>query len=385
MDFQRLTDFLEGLSEKGIPGNSCAVMLDGKRVYEHYSGYADLEERKPVGPDTLFRIYSMTKIFTCVAAMQLYEKGLFSLSDPVAEYLPEFAEMRVLISKPNGKPLEYPAAQKIRVEDLFSMTAGLTYFDDGGEAARVRAENLRQLETEHPNYTTRDYARMLASGPLAFEPGSHWRYSSCHEALGAFIEVVSGERLSTYIEEHICRPLGLHDTYFRCDEETRSARLVRFYQRQADGSYQRITDQDRHYAPESRMDRGGAGLLSTLGDYLTFAQALTDGGISEEGIRIIGEETLRLMRTNRLNATQRQDFDWTHYLGYGYGLGVRVMMDPAIAGGGHVGEFGWSGMAGTWVMMDPVKRLTAVYMEQVAPSLEAYITPKLRNIIYSCL
>ena len=174
MDFQRLTDFLEGLSKKGIPGNSCAVMLDGKRVYEHYCGYADLEAQKPVGPDTLFRIYSMTKIFTCVAAMQLYEKGLFSLSDPVSEYLPEFTQMRVLASKPNGKPLEYPAAQKIRVEDLFGMTAGLTYFDDGGEAARVRAENLRKLESEHPNYTTRDYAKMLASGPLAFEPGSHW-------------------------------------------------------------------------------------------------------------------------------------------------------------------------------------------------------------------
>lgn len=385
MDFQRLTDFLEGLSKKGIPGNSCAVMLDGKRVYEHYSGYADLEAQKPVGPDTLFRIYSMTKIFTCVAAMQLYEKGLFSLSDPVSEYLPEFTQMRVLASKPNGKPLEYPAAQKIRVEDLFGMTAGLTYFDDGGEAARVRAENLRKLESEHPNYTTRDYAKMLASGPLAFEPGSHWRYSTCHEALGAFVEVVSGERFSAYIEEHICRPLGLHDTFFRCDEQTREARLARFYQHQEDGSYERITDQDEHYALESRMDRGGAGLLSTLGDYLTFAQTLTDGGVSEEGVRIIGEETLRLMRTNRLNAVQRQDFDWIQYRGYGYGLGVRVMMDPAMAGGGHMGEFGWSGMAGTWVMMDPAKRLTAVYMEQVAPSLEAYITPKLRNIIYSCL
>lgn len=133
------------------------------------------------------------------------------------------------------------------------------------------------------------------------------------------------------------------------------------------------------------QSRSGRRWNDLLGDYLTFAQALCDGGTTRNGIRILGEETLRLMRTNRLNEVQRADFDWTHCRGYGYGLGMRVMMDPDKAGGGNVGEFGWSGMAGTWVMMDPEKRLTAVYMEQASPSLEPYIAPRLRNMIYSCL
>lgn len=385
MEFQRMTDFLDSLAGKGIPGCSFALLKDGEKVYEHYTGYADLESGRKIGPDTMFRIYSMTKLFTCVAAMQLYEQGRFLLTDPVSTYLPEFAEMQVLYTKPNAKTELRRAVQPIRVGDLFGMTAGLTYEGDGGDAAREVAGRLARLRQEKPEYTTREMVQALAECPLAFEPNSHWRYSMCHDVLGALIEVLSGERLSEYIARHITEPLGLKDTVFRCDSRTLEKRMAGFYERQADGTQRKLVKQDVYYRPECRVDRGGAGMISTLGDYLTFAQALCDGGTTRTGVRILGEETLRLMRTNRLNEVQRSDFDWTHCRGYGYGLGMRVMMDPDQAGGGNVGEFGWSGMAGTWVMMDPEKRLTAVYMEQASPSLEPYIAPRLRNMIYSCL
>lgn len=381
MEFQRVTDFVDSLWNKGIAGSSCAIMKDGKLVYEYYTGCADLEKDRKIGPDTLFRIYSMTKPFTCIAAMQLYEQGRFKLTDPIAEYLPEFTSMQVLYTKPNAKTELRPAVQPIRVYDLMSMTAGLTYLDDGGDAARQTCERIRSLEREKPDYTTRDYVRKIAEGPLAFEPGTHWRYSLCHDVLGAMIEVISGERLSEYIDRHICQPLGLKNTYFRCPAEVRQERLARFY----DGEHREITNQDHFYELDCRMDRGGAGLLSTLGDYLRFAETLNNGGVSSDGTRVIGEHTLELMRRNRLNPQQQQDFDWVHCWGYGYGLGFRVMVDPAKAGGGNVGEFGWSGMAGTWFMMDPEKRLSAVYMQQAAPSLEPYTAPRLRNIIYGCL
>ena len=267
------------------------------------------------------------------------------------------------------------ALEPIRIYDLLGMTAGLTYQDDGGDAARETSLRLKELSEESPNYTTREFAQVLAGTPLAFEPGSHWRYGQCHEVVGALVEKLSGERFSDYIENHICRPLGLKDTFFRCPAEVRQERLIRFYERSADGTCRALTKQDR----------GGGGLLSTLGDYLRFAETLTNGGTSADGVRLIGAAALELMKRNRLDAVKMADLDWPHYQGYGYGLGLRVMVDPARAGGGNIGEFGWSGMAGTWVLMDPDKHLSAVYMQQVSPSLEPYITPRLRNIIYSCL
>lgn len=386
MDFQNIQHFLDSLVEKGIVGNSCAILKDGQVVFEHYTGYADLEKQRKIGPDTLFRIYSMTKLFTCVAAMQLYEKGAFLLTDPVSNYLPEFSNMQVVHNKGNGATVLKNAENPIRIYDLFSMTAGLTYGGGGGDAARLQGESIRKLEESVDNYTTRDYIRALASAPLAFEPGSHFRYSLCHDVLGALIEEVSGERFSDYVENHICKPLGLKDTYFRCPTQVREERLANFYEIRPQGEHRKIISQDKAYEPGCRMDRGGAGLLSTLWDYVKFAETLNRGGISSDGVRILQESTVKLMATNRLNEVQRSELhDWVHARGYGYGLGMRVMVDPTHAGGGNIGEFGWSGMAGTWVMMDPEKKITAVYMEQSSPSLEPYIAPRLRNLIYASI
>ncbi len=163
MRFLPLTDFLDSLSEKGIVGSSFALMQGGKLVYEHYSGYADREAGRQVGPDTLFRLYSMTKVFTNVALMQLYEQGKFLLSDPLANYLPEFAEMQVVHVKPNGMVEFVPAKRQIRVEDIMGMTAGLVYAGAEDTASRILTKKLEILAEENPSYTTRDYVKTVAS------------------------------------------------------------------------------------------------------------------------------------------------------------------------------------------------------------------------------
>ncbi len=203
--------------------------------------------------------------------------------------------------------------------------------------------------------------------------------------VGALIEVLSGERFCEYVDRHICRPLGLADTFFHAPKEKLAGRLAAYYRILPDASAEPITDRDEPYRPECMMDRGGAGMISTLGEYLRFADTLANGGMSRDGVRIIGSRTLDLMRTNRLSPEMNTDLDWLFYRGYGYGLGVRVHMDKAAAGGGNPGEYGWDGAAGTIVFIDPGKDLAAVFMEQASPNFKAYILPRLRNMIYACL
>ena len=384
MQFKPLTDFLDSLSEKGIVGSSFAMTVGGKTICEHYSGFADKEAKRPMAPDTLFRLFSMTKVFTNVALMQLYEKGRLILSDPLSDYLPEFSEMQVVKVKPNGMVEFVPAKNRIRVEDIMGMTAGLVYAGAEDTASRILSRKLEDLAAEKPNYTTRDYVKVVASCPLAYEPGTHWRYSTAHEVVGALVEVLSGERFSEYVDRHICRPLGLVDTFFHAGEDRLSGRLAAYYRINRDGSSQAFTDRDDPYRPDCLMDRGGAGMISTLGEYLRFADTLANGGTSRDGVRIIGSRTLDLMRTNRLSPEMIPDLDWPFYRGYGYGLGVRVHMDKASCGGGNPGEYGWDGAAGTIVFIDPEKDLAAVFMEQAAPNFKAYILPRLRNMIYTC-
>ena len=385
MKTEQLTRFLDSLDQKGIAGTAFAVMHEGKLVCEHYHGMADRTAGKPIGPDTIYRLFSMTKVFTNVALMQLYEKGAFILSDPLSNYLPEFADMQVVRNKPNGQVELRPAKHPIQIADIMGMTAGMTYAGADGYASQVLTENLRKLEEEKPNYTTRDYARAVAASPLAYEPGTHWRYSTAHEVVGALIEVLSGERFSEYVDRHICRPLGLRDTFFHAPKELLDARLAHLYRTEGPDAGAEITERDKLYSMESKMDRGGAGMCSTLADYLRFADTLTQGGTSTDGVRILGSETLRIMRTNRLTPEQLPDLDWPFYIGYGYGLGVRVLLHPEIAGGGNAGEFGWDGAVGTIVFMDCDKKLTAVFMEQAAPNHKAYILPRLRNLMYAGL
>ncbi|WP_274649052.1 serine hydrolase domain-containing protein [Paenibacillus humicola] len=374
----RLTPLLKRFMENGPAGCACSVIRRGEVLYEEHLGYANLESKKEIGPDTIYRIYSMTKVITCVAALTLYEKGLYLLNDPLDAYLPEFKNPQVFRYNAFGSRTVSPAAGPIRVKDLFTMSSGLTYGGDDVETARLTRD---KMESDVRPTDMRSLSKALAEIPLAFDPGTHWRYGTSHDVLAAFVEALSGLTFEQYLKKEIFEPLGMTDTSFRI-EEGKKDRLCSMYDYAEGGELTLNTRMDRNYQPDSRYESGGGGLLSTLADYNRFAQALARGG-ELDGARILSPKTIQLMATNHLNAEQLKDFNSP---GYGYGLGVRVLIDPAAGGNNAtIGEFGWAGLAGSYLLIDPQEELSVVYMQQMLPSLEPYIHPRIRAVVYGAL
>lgn len=380
---ERLTPLLKSMIEKGPAGCACTVVHRGEVIYQETLGYADVEQKKMIDPDTIYRIYSMTKVVTCVAALILYEKGYYLLNDPLEEYLPEFRNPQVYKYNEFGEKSVVPAAGSIRIKDLFTMTSGITF---GGDGTETEIEQLTRAVMVNADETmdTRAVVKSLASVPLAFEPGTRWQYAMSHDVLAALIEVLSGQKFSEFLKKEIFEPLGMKDTSFRIREDQRN-RLCTMYDYAEDCTLTPNVRLDVCYQPDRRTESGGGGLLSTVGDYSRFAQALAKGG-ELDGTRILSLKTVQLMTTNHLNEQQLRDFNWPHMRGYGYGLGVRVMIDPSAGGiNGSMGEFGWSGYAGSYLLVDPKEELSVVYMQQMIPSLEPFIHPRMRSVIYGAL
>lgn len=388
--FDRLTPLLKSFVEKGPAGCACAVMHKGEIVYEGYFGYADLETKREISQDTIYRIFSMSKVITCTAALILYERGLYLLNDPLEEYLPEFKNPKVYKVTSNGSLYISPASRPLIIKDLFTMSSGLPYEGNDTETGRQIARKINELKSksEGGKFDIRALSKAIAEIPLAFDPGTHWMYGMSHDILGALIEVLSGKKFSQFLKDEIFDPLGMKDTSFRISEDKRN-RLCTMYDRSKDGVLTKNTNAGERvgarFEPDDILECGGSGLLSTLGDYSRFAHMLARGG-ELDGVRILSRKTIELMATNHLNPQQLADFNWPYLAGYGYGLGVRTMIDPAAGGcNGSIGEFGWSGLAGTWVMIDPKEQLSAVYMQQMLPNFEAYHQPRLRNVIYGSI
>jgi CubicO group peptidase (beta-lactamase class C family) len=377
----RLTPLLKSFMEKGgLAGCACTVVRQGEVLYEESFGYADLEKKIIIQPDTIYRIYSMTKVVTCVAALMLFEKGLYLLNDPLDEYLPEFKNPQVYRYNESGVMSISPAANPIRVKDLFTMSSGLAYGGNGTETERQTGQILENADT----MDLRALSKALAAIPLEFDPGTHWKYGTSHDVLAALIEVLSGQTFEEFLKKEIFDPLGMFDTSFRIQDDKRD-RLCIMYNRAEDGTLTPNTSLDAPYQPGCRYESGGSGLLSTIVDYSRFAQALAKGG-QLDGVRILSPKTIQLMATNHLSPQQLKDFNWEQMSGYGYGLGVRVMIDPAAGGSnGSIGEYGWAGMGGSWLLIDPKEELSVVYMQQMLPSLEPYIVNRLRAGIYGAL
>ncbi|UJF35726.1 serine hydrolase domain-containing protein [Paenibacillus hexagrammi] len=378
---ERLTPLFKSFMEKGPAGCACTVVRKGEVLYQETMGYADLDTKKEIDLHTIYRIYSMTKVVTCVAALQLYEKGLFLLNDPLDEYLPEFRDPQVYRYNDFGEMSVGPAAGPIRVKDLFMMTSGLTY---GGEGNETERQTRKIMEHAAETMDTRTALKALASVPLAFDPGTRWKYGLSHDVLAALVEALSGKTFGEYLRQEIFEPLGMNDTFFRIREDMRE-RLITMYDIDENGRLTPNLKFDACYQPDCKLESGGAGLLSTLGDYSRFAQALARRG-ELDGARILSPKTVQLMATNHLNAQQLQDFSWSPMSGYGYGLGVRTLIDPAAGGvNGTLGEFGWAGLAGSYVLIDPKEELSIVYMQQMLPSHEPFIHPRLRNVVYGAM
>jgi len=378
MDFSKVTNFMESLQSAGIPGTDLAIYIKDKEVYRKQTGYADIETKSLIAPNTLYRMYSMTKIITCVAALRLYEEGIFSLNDPLYEYIPEFKNMEVKSIRDNGEVHIVPAVNPIRVVDLFTMSSGLTY--------NITPEFEKLAKKTSDNYILKEFTKAISKDPLYFEPGTHWHYGFSHDILGYLIEVTSGKTLGKYFEDNIFKPLGMKDTFFRLpkDKEKRLASCYEYDEKNK--KHNKHKNFPLRIDLDTKYESGGGGLISTVDDYALFANTLCAGGTATSKYRLIGSHTIDLMRTNHLNDVQMNDYIWPHHNGYGFGLGVRTMIDKAAGGSNsNLGEYGWSGMAGTYVLIDPAVDLTYVYAQQLMPSKEEYVAPRLRNVIYGCL
>lgn len=374
MNYEKITSYLDSLESEGIPSVDCIIYKNHKQVYRHYNGYADSAKTKIMQGNELYLMFSATKLITMTAVLQLYEQGRLDLDQPVSRYLPAYANLMVREGEESR-----PAKKELLVRHLLSMQSGLDY-------NLKRSGIVRVLEEKGQQATTRELVDAFIEAPLNFEPGEHYDYSLSHDVAGAIIEVVSGMSLKEYFEQNILGPLEMKDTYF-AKPMNENERLTAQY----------LYDNEKHVSTEMELsciyqltesyESGGAGLISCVEDYGRFADTLAGGGISAKGVRILKEETVELMRTNMLGEVSKAEFvSKMGRVGYGYGCGVQVLLDPkecnAKAPGG---VFGWDGAAGACVIMDPDNQLSLVYLQHVRDCGYAYgtIHPTLRDLMYT--
>lgn len=369
MNFQPLTHFLDTLEEKvATPGLSCMVSYRHKPVYEYHTGHCDPEGTKVPDQDTLYNIYSVSKMFTCSAALQLMEQGEFLLYEPIWKYLPEFRHMKYK----NERGEVCDLLGDVTIENLFTMTAGFNYDFEKPWIAKAR-------EATDGRCPTRETIAFLAEQVLDFLPGTRWQYSFAHDILGALIEVISGMSLGEYMQKNIWGPLGMKDTgYHRTPEK--EARMAAQYHYNFNTEQSDLVSLDNEYKLGPEYESGGAGIISSVKELMLFAEGLCSG-------KVISPRTMDLMRTNHLSQDMlTRDFTWAQHAGYGYGLGVGTMMDPAKGSSlGSVGEFTWHGAAGSNIWVDPQEEVSIAYTQHVIYGNMPYYLPKLRNVVYHCL
>ncbi len=391
MDFTNLKRFMDFMAAERVPGNAIEVYLGGKKVFRYFSGCADLATQTPLTGDEMYNIYSCSKITTVTAAMQLLEQGKFLINDPLYAYIPEFRDM--YIKNEDGSLVK--AKNPITIGDLFSMTAGFVYNFDTEGFRKAREITGGKMDT----VTT---IKCAAADPLAFEPGTHWRYSICHDVLGALISVISGQKFRDYVKEHIFDPLDMKEAVYHHTEETLKRTPTQYYF-VPDGSEEfDIVEAQKHgkgnegvfkdvgkavsHILGEEFDSGGAGIITTVADYAKLMAALANYGTGLTGEKILSKYSIDLMRTNRLTKEQLADVEWGQLAGCGYGLGVRTHMDPAKSGViSSIGEFGWGGAAGATAIIDPSINLGVFYAQHALNPREAFYQPRLRNVVYSCL
>ena len=381
--FSDLDKILQSFAEKTVPGCGCMVAKNGKVLYEGYYGKADLETGRPVTANTVYRLFSMTKIIICTAAMIEWERGKFLLNEPYYNYFPEYEHTQVAETLPNGEVIIRPAKRPMLVRDAFNMSVGLPY-PRGDSYTERKLRELGEQLSKKGKYTLQDDVRAMGSVPVCYDPGTHWSYGVGHELVAALVEKVSGKTIGEFLQQEIFDPLGMKDTGYRYFGDIRE-RMIQLYRPEENGTFTLLHHElDKNFEPDAIYEGGGVGLFGTVSDYSAFAQMMANGG---QGI--LGRKTIDLMRLNLLNEQQQKDFKnaekKAYREGYGYGLGVRTMLNPAGVANASVGEFGWSGMAGTWVCIDPAEKFSVVYMHQTIPNQQYYHHHRIRAAAYGCL
>ena len=393
---RRLDDAFARYVDDGLlPGWLLTVSRHGKLAYVASYGHRDKEAGLEVTPDTLWRIYSMTKPVTSVAVMMLYEEGLLQLTDPVSRFIPSFRELRVFTGGSDQRPVTVPAAEPVRIWHLLTHTSGLTYgFHRQHPVDAMHRAAGFDLDSK-PSVNLEQACDVWATIPLLFQPGAEWNYSVATDVLGRVVEVASGQSLDEFFAQRIFGPLGMTDTGFYAQPGD-LPRLAALYGRDLQGKAKRMERAGEAATRKPLMLSGGGGLVSTAADYNRFVQMILgrpDSPAGElDGVRLLAPGTVAYMGRNHLpgNRTLAEfgrplDAE-SPQAGTGFGLGFAVVTDPAaLKVVCSPGELSWGGAASTAFWIDPAQELTVTFFTQLIPSSAHPIRPRLRQLVYQAL
>ena len=372
-DNEKMTKYLDSLLEYGIPSVDCIVYENHKQIYRHMKGSIDTAHTVDVKPDTLYLMFSMTKVQTMTAIMQLIEQGKLNLDDEVANFLPAYKN--AVVEKDGGtEKLAHP----MLIRHLLSMQSGLDY-------DLTRKGILRILKEKGQKASTRELVDAFVETPLKFQPGTHFLYSLSHDVAAAIIEVVTGISYGDYLKKNIWEPLGLNSTFFAKPENSSINGLAQQYICNEKGQIVPM-EQTCCYQLSESYQSGGAGLVSCTEDYAKLADTLACGGETADGIRILKPETVELIKVNQLGKDSLDDMHKTMGRpGYGYGCGMSVLLDPKASNSpSPAGVFGWDGAAGSCITMDTASKRSFVFTMHVRNFGKAYDTihPAIRDIVF---
>jgi CubicO group peptidase (beta-lactamase class C family) len=384
---RRLDQAIARRMEAGeLAGAAACVARMGRVVHFRAQGMADRERGVPIAEDTIYRMYSMTKPVTAAALLTLLEEGRFQLDDPASAFIPELGSLKVLSRvTPDGPQVE-ELRRPVTFRHLLTHTAGFCYPNAGGSGAE------KLLAASFPTDATAEFAmdldqavKTLCGVPLAHQPGEGWTYGLSIDVVGRLIEVIAGRPLDLFLQERIFGPLAMRDTGFSIPEEKRGRAAI-VYGKGPGGTLDRVAWATDVYFKKPLFLSGGGGLVSTAEDYLRFALMLLNGG-ELDGQRVLGRRTVKLMMQNHVpqimglpSVSSGDAFG----LGYGYGLGGRVMLEEYAGLFGSVGTYGWSGMACTDFLVDPKEGIVALFLAQAIPWPPS-IMEQFRTLVYQAL
>ena len=373
---QRMSDGFKREIDKGtMPGVTVMVARRGQIGWFEALGKQSPTASTPMAHNSIFRIFSMTKPIVSVGIMMLIEEGHFLLSDPVSKFIPEFADQKVGVEN-HGKLELVPLKRPMTVQDLLRHTSGITYDHTGNGLVQQLYQQSRLRSRKISNA---EHAVMVAGLPLICQPGAEWNYSRSTDILGRIIEVVTGKSLGAYLTERFLAPLQMAETAFHTGDQNAGRLAEPFPTDPWNGDKVQLFNM----LEKPVMESGGGGLVSTTMDYARFSQMLLNGG-TLDGNRIVGRKTLELMASDHLSPDIKVDSPLMSP-GHGFGLGFSVRTHRGIAPfAGSVGQFFWSGMAGTFFWIDPQEELFAVFMSQ-GPGQREYTRTLVRNLVYAAV
>jgi CubicO group peptidase (beta-lactamase class C family) len=373
------------IDNKRIAGAVTLVARRGHVAWFKAQGMADRETGKPMRPDTMFRICSMTKPITSLAVMMLYEEGRFMLEDPISKYLPEFKNPKVLVKPASGTPYTIPAPREITIRDLLRHTSGITYQWNKDLGPMYKDANVASGLLPYDG-TIEDSSKRLAGLPLLFNPGEKWEYSLGVDVLGRLVEVISGKPLDEFFRTRIFEPLGMKDTYFY-PPDNKLDRLATAYTYYNDKGLNRFPDTpitegaftysaDYPTRAPKKLFSGGAGLVSTAADYMRFCQMMLDGG-KVGNTRLLSRKSVELMTQDQLGKVN-PDFGF----GLGFGVdGVKVPLEEL----GSPGEYNWGGFFYTAFSIDPKEQMIVIFMGQLHPSGGLTLNHQTHELAYQAI